>query len=242
MPRQARLILPDVAVHIVQRGNDRMSCFRSDSDRLLYLTHLRRLALKFDCAVHAYCLMTNHVHLLMTPADEHGCAGLMKEVSQLYVRYFNDAYGRTGTLWEGRYHSCVAESARYVLACYRYIELNPVRAGMTDVASSYAWSSCGANCGIREDSLITDHTEYVALGTDSPSRQRAYQQLIGNALDAHLLKLIREATVGGYPLSSDEFKNKVSASTGRKLERGRAGRKPEKSEPDPDLFSAGGAS
>jgi len=242
MPRQLRLTLPGVAAHIVQRGNDRMVCFRSDSDRLLYLAHLRRLALKFECAVHAYCLMTNHVHLLVTPQRTGACAGLMKELSQLYARYFNDTYRRTGTLWEGRYRSCVAESARYVLACYRYIDLNPVRAGMTDSASGYIWSSCAANCGIREDSLLTAHAEYLALGADLPSRGASYAQLLRDVLDEHFLKLIREATLGGYPLGSDEFKGRLSGSAVRKLERGRPGRKSENSEPDPDLFSAGAAS
>ena len=127
MPRQARLILPHVAAHIIQRGNNRAACFRVDSDYQVYLLQLRELARQLGCAVHAYCLMTNHVHLLLTPDHETACSLLMRDLGRSYVRYFNDRHERTGTLWEGRFRSCLVESAEYVLACYRYIELNPVR-------------------------------------------------------------------------------------------------------------------
>jgi putative transposase len=132
MPRPLRLILPGVALHVIQRGNNRVACFRQDSDYLVYLAHLRQLAEKYECAVHAYCLMTNHVHLLLTPGTAGACIGLMRELGQRYVQYFNRRNERSGTLWEGRFRSCIAESARYVLACYRYIESNPARAGMVD--------------------------------------------------------------------------------------------------------------
>ena len=130
MPRLARFILPGVAVHIVQRGNNRAACFRRDGDYTLYLLHLRELAAALDCAVHAYCLMTNHVHMLITPPSAQACMALMRNLGQRYVQHFNRVYERTGTLWEGRYRSCVVQSAQYVLACYRYIEHNPVRARM----------------------------------------------------------------------------------------------------------------
>src|SRR5436190_13263478 len=121
MARQPRLILPGVAVHIVQRGNNRARCFGGDEDFTVYLALLRQLSPKAECAVHAYCLMPNHVHLLATPARSESCAGLMKELSQRYAHYFNHKHQRTGTLWEGRFRSCIAESARYAMACYRYI-------------------------------------------------------------------------------------------------------------------------
>src|SRR5262245_20300651 len=121
MSRQPRLILPCVAVHIIQRGNNRGACFHEESDYLLYLANLHSLSPRLGCAVHALCLMTNHVHLLVTPSERVGCTTLMKELGQRYTQYFNRRRGRTGTLWEGRYRSCVAESALYVLACYRYI-------------------------------------------------------------------------------------------------------------------------
>src|SRR5215213_4820587 len=130
MPRQPRLLLPGVALHIVQRGNNRNACFVGDHDYLCYLTYLRKLSPKHGCVVHAYCLMTNHVHLLLTPDSPEACTNLIRDLGRHYVPYFNRRHGRTGTLWEGRYRSCVVESGDYVLACYRYIEMNPVRAGM----------------------------------------------------------------------------------------------------------------
>src|SRR3954465_1524351 len=130
MARQPRVVLPGVAMHIVQRGNNRVRCFGADEDFTVYVALLRQLLRKADCVVHAYCLMPNHVHLLATPQRPDSCAVLMKDLSQRYAHYFNEKYQRTGTLWEGRFRSCVAESARYALACYRYIELNPVRAGI----------------------------------------------------------------------------------------------------------------
>jgi REP element-mobilizing transposase RayT len=122
MARRLRYILPDVAVHIVQRGVNRVACFRAEADYLVYLSHLRQLSAKYECAVHAYCLMTNHVHLLLTPGAADSCTRLMRDLGRYYVPYFNRRHERTGTLWEGRFHSCIAESARYVLACYRYID------------------------------------------------------------------------------------------------------------------------
>ena len=248
MARQRRLIVPDVAVHIIQRGNNRGSCFRQDSDYLLYLANLRHLATRFQCDVHAYCLMTNHVHLLLTPHQPEACAALMKDLGQRYVQYFNGRHGRTGTLWEGRFRSCVAESAAYVLACYRYLELNPVRAGMVEHPSGYLWSSYGVNAGMRIDPLLTPHAEFLALSDDVAARHRAYRQLVDDGVDASLLQAIRNATNGGYPLASDSFKSSLTQ-PGRKLVREKPGRRKSGSDPDfaqlgsdPDLFSGGAAS
>jgi putative transposase len=224
MPRQPRLILPGVATHIVQRGNNRNACFRGDGDYLLYLMHLRELATKMECEIHAYCLMTNHVHLLMTPSSSEACATLMRDLGQRYVQYFNRRYGRTGTLWEGRFRSCIAESARYVLACYRYIEMNPVRAGIVQQPSQYAWSSYAANSGLRADSLVTPHAEYLALGTGLSTTHSAYQDLFRYDVDSTLLEAIRDATNGGYPLGTDEFKSRLADGSGRKIERSVGGR------------------
>src|SRR4051812_25360497 len=128
MPRRARLMLPDVPVHVIQRGNNRAACFASDEDRSFYLFHLERSLGRFDCILHAYCLMTNHVHLLMTAREQHSCASLMKHIGQLQSQYANRTYNRTGSLWESRFRSCLVQSEDYLLTCYRYIELNPVRA------------------------------------------------------------------------------------------------------------------
>jgi putative transposase len=223
MPRSLRLILPGVAVHIIQRGNNRAACFRSDSDYLVYLAHLRHLSDKYDCAVHAYCLMTNHVHILMTPSTAEACTALMRDLGQRYVQYFNREHERTGTLWEGRFRSCVAESSRYVLACHRYIELNPVRAGMVDHPGGYLWSSYAVNSGMRSDSLLQPHPDVEALGVDLNNRNGAYRGLFAERLDPVLIKSIRDATNAGYPLASDAFKANVLEPLGWKMEPGRPG-------------------
>jgi putative transposase len=224
MPRQTRLILPEVAVHVIQRGNNRGACFRETSDYLVYLVCLRELSAKLGCRVHAYCLMTNHVHLLLTPPSADACISLMRNLGQRYVQYFNRRHARTGTLWEGRFRSCVTESARYVLTCHRYIELNPVRAGMVNFPTDYAWSSHTANIGMCGGTFLSSHAELIALGKDSSSRHSAYRRLFEEEMEPSLLAEIREATNGGYPLVSGSLKATISAATGRRLERGRAGR------------------
>lgn len=216
MPRTLRLVLPGVAVHVIQRGHDRKACFRGDNDRLVYLAHLQHLSAKYECAVHAYCLMTNHVHLLLTPESEGALPGLMRDLGQRYVQYFNRRHERTGTLWEGRYRSCLVESARYVLACYRYVELNPVRAGMVNDPSSYLWSSYAVNSGMRNDPFIAPHPAFHALAEDKLARHAAYRSLFENRVDEPLLNAIREATNAGYPLGSDAFLNQVSVRFGAK--------------------------
>lgn len=223
MPRSLRLILPGVAVHIIQRGNNRAACFRGDADYLVYLSHLRQLSEKYECAVHAYCLMTNHVHLLLTPSAGDACTGLMRDLGQRYVQYFNGRHARTGTLWEGRFRSCIVESAHYVTACYRYIELNPVRAAMVHHPSAYLWSSHAANSGMRSEPLVQPHSEYMALGTHAESRRTAYRALFDFALDATVQQAIRDATNGGYPLVGAAFKAATLVPLGWKLEPGKPG-------------------
>lgn len=225
MARKTRLILPGVAVHITQRGNDRADCFRRDSDYLVYLLHLRELAEELACAVHAYCLMSNHVHLLITPTTAEGCIGLMKNLGQRYAQYFNHVHERTGALWEGRYHSCIVESPRYLLACYRYIELNPVRAGMVKDPRSYPWSSHMGNAGFGANRMLTPHIEYVALSEDPIRRRHAYRGLFEDAIEPAILGEIRSATLGGYPLVSDGFKAGLASTVGRKIDRQRRGRR-----------------
>ena len=217
MPRQNRLVLPGTALHIIQRGNNRQECFRRDSDYLLYLLHLRELAGKHGCAVHAYCLMTNHVHLLVTPSTEDALSTLMQNLGQRYVQYFNRTYGRSGTLWEGRFRSCIAESAPYVLACHRYIELNPVRAGLADDPGNYPWSSYRANAEGARDDLLRAHPEYLALGRHDGSQQCAYRSLFQDGMESSLLERIRNATNSGYPLSSESFKSSITHAHGWRL-------------------------
>jgi putative transposase len=216
MPRQARLVFPDVALHIVQRGHNRGTCFRQDTDRLVYLTLLHDLSTRNSCALHAYCLMTNHVHLLLTPGNERACATLMRNLGQRYVQYFNHRYERSGTLWEGRFRSCLVDSARYVLACHRYIELNPVRAGLATSAADYRWSSHGANAGYVDDRSLSPHPEYLALSHDRTSRQAVYRQLFEEGEEPAFVSALREATNGGFPMIGERLKSQVTA-MGRQL-------------------------
>jgi len=145
MARLPRLCLSGIPQHIIQRGSNRQACFASAEDFAAYANWLQECADKYDVAVHAWVFMTNHVHLLVTPSSSDGVSKMMQTLGRYYVRYFNNTYRRTGTLWEGRFKSCVIDAEEYLLTCYRYIELNPVRAGMVESPSDYAWSSYGAN-------------------------------------------------------------------------------------------------
>jgi putative transposase len=226
MARHARLILPGVALHIYQRGNDRKATFREDSDRLVYLSNLGELCKRWECALHAYCLMTNHVHLMLTPAHEDGPAFVMRDLGRRYVRYFNERHGRTGSLWEGRFYSCLLDSARYVLGCQRYIDLNPVRAGMASSPGAYRWSSYAGNSGARNDPLLSPHAEYLAMSANESMRCAAYAALCREAEEPAFLAAMRDATVAGLPLVGDELKSRLVA-MGFRLERARPGRRPE---------------
>jgi putative transposase len=222
MGRHARLIVPGVALHVYQRGNNHQECFRDRNDRVVYRAIMRDLFTTRPCALHAYCLMTNHVHLLMTPQDMTACALLMRDLAGCYAAYFNRRHRRSGTLWEGRFGSCVVDSTLYVLGCYRYIELNPVRAGMTGTALDYEWSSARDNCGQAHSQLLAPHAEYAALGADDAVRQRAYRQLLDIGEDPLARKALREATGSGLPLLGQPLKAQLQA-TGARLERGKPG-------------------
>lgn len=198
MPRTARLVVPETALHVVQRGHDRSDCFFEEADYLAYLVALTTYAARFGCSLHAYCLMTNHVHLLITPRDATGCALLMKHVSQRHARRINSRRGRTGTLWEGRPHSGIVATDEYALACYRYIELNPVRASMVDHPSKYQWSSYSANSGADLYSFIRPHSSYLALAMAGERRAAAYQALCEDPLKPEVIDEIRRATYGGH--------------------------------------------
>jgi len=202
MPRTARAVVPGIALHAIQRGNNRGRCFFRESDRTVYLSYLRRFAAPCGCLVHAYCLMSNHVHLLVTPQTADACGLLMKRLGQHYVQYVNRAHRRTGTLWEGRFRSCVAASERYVLACYRYIELNPVRAGMVSHPHEYRWSSHCANALGESDGLLAPHPAYATLAESDAQRVIQYRGLFDAALDPRLVDEIRGATRNGRALGA----------------------------------------
>jgi putative transposase len=198
MPRGARLVLRDVALHLVQRGVNRGPCFHSESDHAEYLQLLGCFATEYGCSIHAYCLMTNHVHLLLTPHQHGACARLMKQLNQCYVQRLNKSAGRSGTLWEGRFHSGLVACDGYALACYRYIELNPVRAGMVAHPGDYRWSSYRANAEGSFDPMLSAHATYLALSEAPERRTVAYRALFDCGLRETDMEEIRKATRGGY--------------------------------------------
>jgi putative transposase len=197
MPRAARCVIAGLPLHIVQRGINRNDCFFSNADYLTYLRFLRAFSAEFDCPVHAYCLMTNHVHLLLTPGAHDACARFMKKLGQCYVQYVNHNLGRSGTLWEGRFHSCMVSSDEYVLACYRYVELNPVHAGMVAAPSDYRWSSYRVNAQGEDDGWLRAHPSYEALSEQIPLRRSVYRDLCASAPPTKLIEEIRKATRRG---------------------------------------------
>jgi putative transposase len=235
MPRQPRLVIPGVSLHVIQRGNNKSACFLEDRDYLCYLAHLREISARHGVSIHAYCLMTNHVHLFLTPADRESCISLMRDLGQRYVQYFNRQHNRTGTLWEGRFRSCVVESAQYVLACHRYIELNPVRAGMVDKLLPYPWSSHAANVGLHLDSFLTPHPDLVALGE---RWKDGYARLFESELDQAMVAAIRDATHAGLPLGSASLKAEVLAS-GKRIAHGKPGRPSNKQKDFEDQMEIG---
>ena len=197
MPHTSRLVLPGVPLHVIQRGNNRAAAFHSASDFQRYRETLYHASHRFRCAIHAYVLMTNHVHMLITPEDEAGPSRMMQLMGRKYVRYINTRIHRTGTLWEGRFRSALIDSERYFLACSRYIELNPVRAQMIPGADQYRWSSHRHNAFGEPDPLITPHALYCALDPTPEGRQAAYRSLFQTPIEMSTLESIRRATQRG---------------------------------------------
>ena len=230
MSRLPRLYLPGCAQHIIQRGNNREACFYDEADYKAYLAFLKDAAVKYKVAIHAFVLMTNHVHLLVTPADEQGVRRLIQAQGRKYVQYFNHTYNHTGTLWEGRYKSTLVDSDSYLLTVHRYIEMNPVRAEMVSHASEYPWSSYRYNAMGKDIQLMTPHPQYLQLGKTAEDRHKAYRALFRGRMPERDLTAIRDATNRAWALGGDRFKEQIEASTGRRaVPLGRGGdRKSEK--------------
>ena len=194
MPRRHRLVLPGTPLHVIQRGHDRQPCFLVEDDYLNFLDWLQQQARATRSKVHAYALMTNHVHLLLSVADAKSLACLMKSTTQNYSQYFNHRYQRGGAVWQGRYKSCVVQTEDYFLACQRYIEMNPVRAGMVRYPGNYRWSSYRCNAEGRADGLVTPHELYQRLGATPVARRQAYLGLFGEQMaDDAAIARIRSA-------------------------------------------------
>jgi len=237
MPRRARITLSGVPLHVIQRGNNRQACFFSEDDYRHYLDQLGQCARHAGCAIHAYALMTNHVHLLLTPQEANAAGRLMKLLGQRYVQHVNRRYRRSGTLWEGRFRSCIVQDDAYLLGCSRYIELNPVRAGMVAHPAEYPWSSYRANAQGESDGLIQAHPIYMALGRRKQERQEAYRDLFRHEIEPSLADEIRRATNGNFALGNKRFADEVATALGRRAVHGVSGRPRRQSEPPSgDLF------
>jgi len=209
MPRQRRFTLPGYPQHVIQRGNNRQRCFFNHGDYYFFLDQLESAARECDCSVHAFVLMTNHMHLLVTPNLADALPKMMQSLGRKFVCYINHRHKRTGTLWEGRYKSTVVDSDAYLLACYRYIELNPVRAGIVGSPSEYRWSSHLRNAHGKGASFIEEHPTYLALGINDTTRQAAYRRLFDRQIDEREIMQIRESTQKGWPLGTDRFRGHI---------------------------------
>jgi putative transposase len=226
MPRPTRLVMAGQAHHVLQRGNNRQPVFFDDEGRRLYLRWLGEAAASEGCALHAYALMTNHVHLMLMPARAESISRLMQSVGRRYVGYVNRAHGRTGTLWEGRYKSTVLDSETYVLACQRYIEANPLRAATVTRAEDYPWSSYRFSALGEPNPLLTPNSIYAGLGNAPHERQTAYRALFAEGLGAELIETLRDATQRGWAPGRDRFRREVETAAGRPAGIPRRGRPP----------------
>ena len=226
MARLPRICLPDMPQHIIQRGNNRQVCFASEEDFSNYAYLLLKYAEEFEVAIHAWVFMTNHVHLLATPKQANGISSMMQALGRRYVRYFNFTYQRTGTLWEGRFRSCVVDAENYLLTCMRYIELNPVRAKMVSSPEEYRWSSYHTNGVGKKIDLCTPHEVYTGLGKTRPIRMEAYRELFKYQLDNEALVQVRKAVNQGMALGNDRFKQEIEQLSGRRVTTLRRGPKP----------------
>ena len=224
MPRRPRINLAGVPLHIVQRGINREPCFFTQEDYQCYLHWLWKSAADWDCAIHAYVLMTNHVHLLLTAAREDGSAKLMQSLGRRYVQYINRSYKRSGSLWEGRYKSSVVQAEIYLLACMRYIETNPVRAGMVADPGAYPWSSYRQNGLGMPSEHLQAHPVYLAINQDPESRRAAYRALFRPDLDDEAADDIRLAIAQSQPLGEGRFVERLCAMTGVRRTQAKRGR------------------
>jgi len=202
---------------VIQRGNNRQVCFGGEQDFAAYAGWLKDYSKKYQVDIHAWVLMTNHVHLLCTPRVENAVSQMMQSLGRRYVRYFNFSYKRTGTLWEGRFKSCLVQEEGYLLQLYRYIELNPVRAGMVEQPSDYAWSSYPINALGKISELCTPHPLYLALGSEPIERQSRYRELFKHHIEGKLLEDIRLAANKGMAFGNGRFEAEIESLTGRRM-------------------------
>jgi len=224
MARLPRICPVGVPQHVIQRGNNHQACFACDQDMATYASWLKEYSMKFSVDIHAWVFMTNHVHLLCTPRLVNGISLMMQALGRQYVRYFNVRYKRTGTLWEGRYKSCLVQEESYLLRLYLYIELNPVRANMVDDPAKYLLSSYQINALGKVSDLCTPHPLYLSLGQSKLTRLGSYQQLFNTQFDGKLLTDIRVATKRGTAIGTKGFLDEIEHRTGCKMTQMKRGR------------------
>ena len=223
MPRRARMYLPELPYHIVQRGNNREACFIEPENYQFYLELWKEAASRYGVSVHAYCLMTNHVHVLATPKEKTSISNAMKVVGSRYAQYINKKYKRTGTLWEGRHRSSLVQTEKYFLICCRYIELNPVTANMVKSPEEYRWSSYHVNAW-GDNSWLVLHDECKRLGATKKVRCQRYRSLFVNHLNDVDVDLIRKAAHYCQPVGDDRFKEAIEKKYGIRLGQTHRGR------------------
>ena len=224
MPRKPRVYVPGIPCHVIQRGNNRNACFFAKEDYRFYLDCLQDACVNNAVDVHAYVLMTNHVHLLMTPESQEGISRVMQSLGRRYVQHINRTYQRCGTLWESRHRSSLVDAEQYLLACYRYIELNPVAALMVNHPNEYPWSSYSTNAYGTQNKLITLHPIFLQLGASAKIRQENYRALFSSSLGKDEIHAIQTAARFSTPLGNERFKEQIEKATGQKIGQVKRGR------------------
>jgi len=224
MARLNRFAPIGIPQHVIQRGNNRQPCFCEEQDYGVYTKFLKDASEKYQVEIHAWCFMTNHVHLLVTPLAEGGVSLMMQSLGRRYVQYFNRKYKRTGTLWEGRFRACLIDTDKYLLTCYRYIELNPVRARMVLHPKEYDWSSFIINTGQKTSELQTPHPVFLSLAKSEQQRYLVYQKLFDEPLCREQIEAIRFATNRGVVAGSERFKDEIESIVGESVRPNPVGR------------------
>jgi len=224
MARLPRLTVPGYPHHVIQRGNNRQTIFADDADRQVFLDLLRSSAATHACAVHAYVLIGNHFHLLVTPAAEGALSRCLQALGRRYVRHFNDAHGRSGTLWEGRFRAALLQPERHLLSCMVYLDLNPVRAGLVSQAQDHVWSSYGHYAGLRVDKCLTPHPLVWQLGNTPFDRESRYRDMVHQGLSIDAQQALTGSALAGWALGDPEFVARLQQLTSRRLTRAMPGR------------------
>jgi len=224
MPRKPRFFLPSIPIHAIVRGNDRKVIFAEDADKAAYLEIAKESSQVNQVHIHAYVLMDNHVHWLISSPVTENLSKFMQYLGRRYVPYFNHKYGKTGTLWEGRFKASLIETDHYLMRCYQYIELNPVRAKMVTNPESYIWSSYRANALAEINPVVTPHELYSRLGKNGVEQAQAYRESCKEKLEEHFITDIRNAVQTGTPLGSERFREQVESLLGKKVGYAQRGR------------------